>query len=99
MIVYWLGGAQEAAVIRGNFIGYFTLLSLGSFWTYVARGLFTPEVDHARAVHRAGAGVHDLGRREAVPGRRRPRPTGAVAYLIIAMVAVASMPVLDGVWR
>jgi uncharacterized membrane protein YfcA len=98
VIVYWLGGTQEVAVIRGNFIGYFTLLSLGSFWTYVARGLLTPEVI-AFALFTGpvqvlatwgGAKLFQIA--SAAQYRR-------IAYLVIALTAIASMPLFDGMWR
>jgi uncharacterized protein len=98
VIVYWLGGTHEVAVIRGNFIGYFTLLSLGSFWTYVARGLLTPEVIAFAlftgpvqvAATWAGAKLFQVA--SAAHYRK-------IAYVVIAMAAIASMPLFDGVWR
>ncbi len=98
IILYWLGSASEPAVVRANFISYFTLFSTVSFATYLWHGLLTPYVIalalmigplHIFAMWAGGRVFHFAS---AETYRR-------VAYAIIAFAALASMPLFDRLLR
>lgn len=98
VILYWLGSAADAATVRANFIGFFTLLSLGLFWTYAARDLITPEavalalLTGPVQVFSTWIGTRLFHVASAATYRK-------VAYLVVAMVAFATLPLLDNLWR
>lgn len=98
VIAYWLGGLQEVMVIRANFVSYFALLNTGSLWTFIARGLISPEaiaialLTGPLQIFTTWIGTRLFAIASAEVYRR-------VAYLVIAMVAIVSMPLLDGLWR
>jgi uncharacterized membrane protein YfcA len=94
VILYWLGSTSSPAVVRANFICYFALFALASFATYLWYGLLTPFVIalavligplHILAMW-AGGKVFNLASETTY---RR------VAYVIVALAAVASLPVFD----
>ena len=97
-IIYWLGGPNNAAVIRANLMVYFMLLAIASGIVYYLRGLFTADVLILSvllgpifiAAMAAGAWMF---RSSAEQTYRR------VAYAIIALSALVSLPLFDELFR
>ena len=94
VIVYWLGSGSTAAVVRANLTAFFGVFACALFVTYVARGLLPAHVvtlalllgpPQVLALH---LGTRLFHRASAQSYRR-------AAYVIVAMAALASMPVLD----
>jgi uncharacterized membrane protein YfcA len=91
IIVYWLGSAAAAAVLRANFIVYFTIFSAASVLTYAWRGLLPPDIVMLAlligplqiAAMAVGARLFNLASEQTY---RR------VGYLIVALSAIVSMP-------
>jgi uncharacterized membrane protein YfcA len=92
VIVYWLGSTAAAAVLRANFIVYFTIFSAASVLTYALRGLLPLDIlvlalligplqITAMAI---GSRLFNLASEQTY---RR------VAYVIVALSAIVSMPV------
>lgn len=94
IIVYWLGSAAAAAVLRANFIVYFTIFSAASVLTYAWRGLLPPDILMLAlligplqiAAMALGARLFHLASEQTY---RR------VGYLIVASSAIVSMPVWE----
>ena len=98
IILYWLGSASEAAVVRANFIVYFAIFSAASVVIYVYHGLLTPEVLalalligplHIFAMWAGGRLFH-------LASERVYRVS---AYVIITFSALVSMPIWDKLVR
>ncbi len=98
VILYWLGSAADVVTVRANFIGYFTLLSLGLFWTYAAREIITAEVI-ALALMTGPIQVFATWIGTRLFHVASAKTYRWVAYVVIAAVALVSMPVLDGLWQ
>jgi uncharacterized membrane protein YfcA len=98
VILYWLGSATAAAVVRASFSAFFALFAWALFVTYIARGLLTPQVIALACILgpvqilalTTGTRLFHLASAQAY---RR------VAYLIILTGALVSMPVLDPLFR
>jgi uncharacterized membrane protein YfcA len=97
-IIYWLGGPNKAATIRANLMVYFGLLAIASFVIYYLRGLFTADVlvlslllGPVFIVSMAGGAY--LFRGSSEHSYRR------VAYAIIALSALVSLPLFDELFR
>jgi uncharacterized membrane protein YfcA len=94
IIVYWLGSVAAAAIVRANFIVYFTIFSGASVLTYAVRGLLPPEILMLAlligplqiAAMMFGSKLFFLASEQTY---RR------VAYLIVALSAIAAMPIWD----
>ena len=94
VIVYWLGSATTALVVRANLSSFFALVSAVVLVTYLARGLLTAEVIALALILgpvqilslKAGTRLFHLA--SAQTYRR-------VGYVIIAAAALVSMPILD----
>jgi uncharacterized membrane protein YfcA len=97
-IVYWLGGPNSAAVIRANLMVYFAILAIVSAIAYYSRGLFTADVLVLSLllgpifIVAMAAGAY-LFRGASDHAYRR------VAYAIIALSAVVSLPLFDELFR
>ena len=97
-IIYWLGGPASAAVIRANLMVYLTSSQLVSLPLYYFRGLFTADVLILSLLlgplfivsMAAGAWMF---RGAADTTYRR------VAYLIVGISALVSLPLFDGLLR
>jgi uncharacterized protein len=98
VILYWLGSAAVAAVLRANFTAFFSLFAWGLFVTYLARGLLAPEVIALACILgplqilALASGTRLFHLASAQTYRR-------VAYLIILIGALVSMPLLDPLYR
>jgi uncharacterized membrane protein YfcA len=93
-IIYWLGGPNSALVVRANLMVCFALLSIASIIVYYLRGLFTADVLLMSlvlgpvfiATMAAGAWLF-RGAGDATYRR--------IAYIIIALSALVSLPLFD----
>lgn len=98
VVAFWLSGPLPAAVIRANLIVYFALASVGAFLAYWWSGLFTAEVARLLAVIMpANAVALYIGAR--LFSRSSERWFRLVAYLMVALAAISSLPALDGLLR
>lgn len=97
-IIYWLGSASGAAVVRANLMVFFLLTDGFISVVYLARGLLTPEVIAIAllialpffAALTVGA---RLFRGSSELTYRR------IAYAIVALAALVSLPLFDGMLR
>jgi hypothetical protein len=94
LLIFWLGGANNAATVRANIMVYFALLGFLSIALYYWTGLFTREtillaivlgLPFATALAAGAFSFH--GSSDALYRR--------VAYVIIALAGLASMPIFD----
>ncbi|AXS42747.1 sulfite exporter TauE/SafE family protein [Breoghania sp. L-A4] len=98
VVAFWMSGPQPAIIIRANLIVYFALASFGALAAYWWNGLFTLDVAktlviimpvNALALY---CGSHFFS-------RSSERLFRLVAYGMVAIAAIGSLPVLDGVLR
>ena len=98
VIALWVSGPLPASTIRANMFVFFTLITVTSFTAYWMNGFFTAEVLHlVLAVAPAYAlalyvGSHIFGR-TAGAGYR------PLAYAAVALAAITSLPLFDGLLR
>jgi len=98
VVAFWLTGKDVPAVVRANLIVYFALASLGTFAAYILNGFFTLSVFHLLMVAiPAYAGGLYLGSKGF--GAADPKIYRWVAYSLIGLAAVTSMPALDFLFR
>jgi uncharacterized membrane protein YfcA len=98
VIVYWLGSAGEAAIVRANFVTYFAALAAGLGITYSIKGLLTSEATALAlligplqiASQHVGARLFPLA---------SDRTYRILAYGVILLAALVSMPLLDPLYR
>jgi uncharacterized protein len=98
VVAFWLSSAREPAVVRANLIVFFAVSSVGAILAYWLNGFFTFEVGHFLA---AGVPAYALGLYLGSKGfvRADPRLYRAIAYSLIALAAITSMPALDSILR
>jgi uncharacterized membrane protein YfcA len=98
VILYWLGSLHDVAVVRANFITYFALFATGSAVVYLLNGLITAELVALATLltpmHMLAMWLGSRLARHASERIYRP-----VAYAMIALSAVLSLPLLDGLIR
>jgi uncharacterized membrane protein YfcA len=94
VLIYWLGTTNNVITVRANFLVYFLLLGLTSCAVYFWQGLFTPEL-LALALLLAipfflatAIGAKYFHGASDVLYRR-------IAYAIIALAALVSLPLFD----
>src|SRR5262249_12428970 len=93
-ILYWLGGAGQAAFVRANLMVYFTFIDVIGCIAYFREGLFTRAVIVLSLllalpfIVAMVAGVRWVWIRSERSFRR-------VAYAIIAVSALVSLPIFD----
>lgn len=94
----WMSSVNEPAVIRANLIMFFALASIGSTIAYWMNGFFTIEVAHflIAGVPAYGLAIF-LGSRGF--GKASPTLYRGIAYTLIAVAAITSLPLLDPVLR
>jgi len=98
VVAYWLGGPTPAAQVRLNLFGFFALATLSSGIAYAYAGMFTAEVGQMSLIlgplYGIGlvAGARIFPYASDVHYRR-------IAYLVIALAALASLPLFDGLLR
>ncbi|MDB5599707.1 MAG: permease [Xanthobacteraceae bacterium] len=98
VIIYWLSGVSSAATIRANLMVFFILQGAVLMVVYLASGLFGPDALALSALlilpftvamvigSRWFRGASDLTYRR-------------LAYAIVALSALVSLPLFDGIWR
>jgi uncharacterized protein len=94
IIAYWLGRKDGAAAIRTNLMAYYALSSTATDLVFLWRGLFTWQtVIYAVIIWPAYAGGLWAGAK--MFGRSTDRIYRLSAYVLIAIAAVLSAPVMD----
>ena len=98
VIALWVSGPLPPATVRANMFVFFALTTLASFAAYLAGGLFTAEVfGLVVAVAPAYAIALFVGARLfGLAGGAGFRP---LAYAIVALAAIVSIPAFDGLLR
>lgn len=96
VIIYWLGSAHAAEVLRANFFAYFSLFSTASFVTYLVHGLVTAQI-WAIATFVVPTCILGMWLGTRAFGFATERVYRRVAYVIVAVSAVISMPLWDGI--
>jgi uncharacterized protein len=98
VVVYWLGGAVPAAIVRANIIVYFAISTVLTAATYVVGGILTTEVLKLAAL---AAPLYGLGLWIGVRlfGLATEASFRRVCFALIAAAAVGSLPLMDVVWR
>lgn len=98
VVAFWLSSAKQPFIVRANLIVFFALASVGTFVAYILNGFFTLEVFHllivAIPIYALAIYLGSNGFRKADPGLYR-----IVAYVLIAIAAISSMPALDTLLR
>ncbi|ADZ69344.1 sulfite exporter TauE/SafE family protein [Polymorphum gilvum] len=98
VVAFWLSGTQSPAIVRANLIMFFALASLGSYVAYWLAGFFTLDVLRLIALgFPAYALAIFLGSRGF--GKANPALYRVIAYTLIAVAALTSLPILDGLLR
>jgi uncharacterized membrane protein YfcA len=95
LLVFWLGGTNNAVTVRANIMVYFIMQGALSMVMYFFSGLFSTQVIILSlllglpfAIAMAGGAFWFHGTSDALYRR--------AAYLIIALAALVSLPVFDG---
>jgi uncharacterized protein len=98
VILYWLGGAGQAAFVRANLMVYFTFIDVIGCVAYFRQGLIHARGGRALAPARVAVHLcHDRGVRWfSIASERVFR---RVAYAIIAVSALLSLPLFDRLLR
>ncbi|MCT8971731.1 sulfite exporter TauE/SafE family protein [Microbaculum marinisediminis] len=98
VIAFWIAGPFPPPIIRANLIAFFSIASMSSFVAYAWNGFFTMETLTVIAVF---APVYALalflGAR--LFGRAPERYYRRIAYAVIALAAITSIPALDELLR
>jgi uncharacterized membrane protein YfcA len=98
VVVYWLGGMNEAAVVRANLMVFFALTGIASGVTYYLNGMITPR---ALAVAMVAGPAYFcsmfLGWR--LFGLASDKTFRRIAIAIVALSALAALPVFDRLYR
>lgn len=98
VVAYWLGGGHSAAQVRANLFGFFALATIASGASYAWSGLFTAEVGRLSLIlgplYAAGLYAGARAFRGASDAHYRK-----AAYTVIALAALASLPLFDGLLR
>ncbi len=98
VIALWVSGPLPASIVRANMFVFFALITVASFTAYWVNGFFTMQVlqlvvavapAYGLALY---AGSHIFGR-TAGAGYR------PLAYATIALAAITSLPLFDGLLR
>ncbi len=97
-IIYWLGGPNSAATIRANLMVYFGLLAIASFVVYYLRGLFTADV-LVLSLLLGPVFIVSMAVGACCSADRPNTAYRRVAYAIIALSALVSLPLFDELFR
>ncbi len=98
VVAFWLSSAREPAIVRANLIVFFALASVGTFIAYILNGFFTLQVFHLLIV---ATPVYALAIYAGSKGfsKASPKLYRKLAYVLIALAALTSMPALDPLFR
>jgi hypothetical protein len=98
VIIYWLGGASQAAIVRANLMVFFVLTGAALFVSYAVQGLLDwriVQLSVALGVPYTVAMVAGARMFHGTSDRRYR----AIAYGIMAGAGLASLPVFDHLLR
>lgn len=98
VIAFWMSGPEPVATIRANMFCFFGILAISSFAAYYWNGLFTFEVLKLILVM-APLYAASLFVGSWLFARTHGANFRPVAYALVALAAVSSMPALDGILR
>lgn len=95
VVAFWLSSPHPPHVIRANLIVFFALAGTGSLLAYLIAGVFNGRV---LALAIGGIAVYGLGLYLGARGfgRANPQLYRRIAYSLIALAALTSLPALDG---
>ena len=98
VIAFWVAGPHPPPIIRANLIMFFCIASASSSVAYAWNGFFTEEMLSALIVFAPAYAVAlFIGTR--LFGRAPERYYRRIAYVVIAIAAITSLPALDGILR
>ena len=98
VIAFWMSGPSPAPIIRANLIVYFAIASFGALAAFWWNGFFTMDVARLLVVLMpANAVALFIGTRLFTFAS--DKTFRRVAYTLVAIAAIASLPALDGVLR
>ncbi len=98
VIAFWVAGPYPPPVIRANLMTFFAITSVASLLAYAWNGFFTMETLTVIAVFAPVYAVAlFLGAR--LFGKAPERYYRRLAYAVIALAAITSLPALDGILR
>ncbi|MBD8893716.1 sulfite exporter TauE/SafE family protein [Roseibium litorale] len=94
VVAFWLSSAKEPMVVRANLIVFFALASVGTVFAYWLKGFFNLPVLHLAI---AGTPLYAIGLFLGSKGfgKADPKFYRLIAYSLIALAALSSMPLLD----
>ncbi|MBS9479192.1 sulfite exporter TauE/SafE family protein [Ancylobacter radicis] len=95
VVAYWLGSGQPSALVRANLFGFFALATLASGTAYLANGMITREVGLLSAILGPAYAIGLYAGNRAFRGASDDH-FRRVAYAIIALAALSSLPLFDG---
>lgn len=98
IFVYWLGGAQPADVVRASFLFYFSFLSVASLMAYALHGLITAALIQI-SVGMAPAMYLGLWLGTRLFHLASEKTYRSVAYVIVTLGAIVSLPLFDDLLR
>ncbi|GAA0776684.1 sulfite exporter TauE/SafE family protein [Roseibium denhamense] len=98
IVAFWMASSRDPAVVRANLIVFFPLAGVGTFAAYILNGFFTLDVFRllimAVPVYGLSLALGSRGFKKADPALYRK-----IAYSLIALAALISMPALDPLFR
>lgn len=98
IILYWLGSTSAAVVVRANFSAFFALFAWAMFVTYLTRGLLIAPII-ALACILGPVQILSLSTGTRLFHLASAKTYRRVAYTIILVGALVSMPMLDPLFR
>ena len=98
IILYWLGGAIRAETVRANFVLFFACITVIAVVSYAIAGLLTSAIP-ALALITFPAYALALWLGSRMFGLASEETFRRICYALIALAALVSLPVLDGMIR
>jgi uncharacterized protein len=98
VVAFWLTSSSVPTVVRANLIVFFALAGIGTFVAYYLNGFFTGEVFQLLAI---AVPVYALAIFVGARGFSKAKPElyRKVAFGMIALAALTSIPALDPLFR
>jgi uncharacterized membrane protein YfcA len=98
VIAFWVAGPYPPPVIRANLVTFFAISSVSSLAAYIWNGFFTMEAVRIIVIFApVYATALFIGTR--LFGRAPERYYRRIAYAVIVLAAITSIPALDGILR
>ena len=98
VIALWISGPQPPDIVRANMFVFFALITVASFTAYLVNGLFTADVLRLVLAVAPAYGLA-LYAGSRVFGRIAGAGYRQIAYVVVALAAITSLPLFDGLWR